>query len=66
MKRILLFISLIMLTSWSFKPLVDTVGSSEVFYENKVQEITTDSQRLKKLAENKSLIIGKRGYSILN
>lgn len=55
-----------MLTSWSFKPLVDTVGSSEVFYENKVQEITTDSQRLKKLAENKSLIIGKRGYSILN
>ena len=52
MKKILLFISIIVLYSCSYKPVVDTAGRSGTFNENKAHEITNDIQHCKKLAKN--------------
>ena len=64
MKRILLFISLIMLASCSYKPVVDTAGRSGTFNENKAHKITDDLQHCQKLAKNNTSFIGNIVYWI--
>ena len=64
MKRILLLISLIMLASCSYKPVVDTAGRSGTFNENKAHEITDDLQNCQKLAKNNTSFIGNIVYWI--
>ena len=64
MRRILLFISLIMLASCSYKPVVDTAGRSGTFNENKAHEIIDDLQHCQKLAKNNTSFIGNIIYWI--
>ncbi len=64
MKKILLFISIIVLSSCSYKPVVDTAGRSGTFNENKAHEITDDLHLCKKLAKNHTSLIGNIFYWI--
>ena len=64
MKKILLFICIIALSSCSYKPVVDTAGRSGTFNENKAHEITDDLHLCKKLAKNNTSLIGNIFYWI--
>lgn len=57
MKKLLLFISLSLLTACSYKPVIDTAGRSGTFNENKADQITNDLQHCKQVArENTSIV----------
>ena len=64
MKKILLFICIIALSSCSYKPVVDTAGRSGTFNENKAHEITDDLHLCKKLAKKNTSLIGNIFYWI--
>lgn len=57
MKKLLLIVGTIALTSCTYKPVIDTAGRSGTFNENKADQITNDLQHCKQVAkENTNLL----------
>ena len=52
MAKILLIISLVLLTNCAYKPVIDTAGRSGTFDQDKAKEITNDLQHCDTLAKN--------------
>jgi len=64
MKKLLLILSISILTSCTYKPVVDTAGRSGTFNENKADQITNDKQHCKMVANNNTTFFGNIIYWI--
>ena len=64
MKKLFFILIFSILTSCSYKPVIDTAGRSGTFSENKAHEITNDIQHCKKLAKNNTSFLSNIIYWI--
>ena len=64
MKKLFFILIISVLTSCSYKPIIDTAGRSGTFDKNKAHEITNDIQHCKKLAKNNTSFFSNIVYWI--